>query len=138
MAAYYSAVRSLASTFFGLVSGWDVKGRENLPFKGGLIVACNHISFWDPPMVGSACPRELYFLAKEELFATPLLGPLIRSLHSIPIRRGVADLGYVHVGDRDATLDRRFEIRRRDIRGHGDSPDGDWCRHKPSMRHGAP
>jgi 1-acyl-sn-glycerol-3-phosphate acyltransferase len=92
VAAYYSAVRSLASTFFGLVSGWDVKGRENLPLKGGLIVACNHISFWDPPMVGSACPRELYFLAKDELFATPLLGPLIRSLHSIPIRRGVADL----------------------------------------------
>ena len=92
MAAYYSAVRSLASTFFGLVSGWEVKGRENLPLKGGLIVACNHISFWDPPMIGAACPRELNFLAKEELFATPLLGPLVRSLHAIPIRRGVADL----------------------------------------------
>src|SRR5262245_45861152 len=43
-------------------------------------------------MVGAACPRELHFLAKEELFATPLLGPLIRSVHAIPIRRGVADL----------------------------------------------
>jgi 1-acyl-sn-glycerol-3-phosphate acyltransferase len=57
-----------------------------------LIVACNHISFWDPPMVGAACPRELNFLAKEELFDTPLLGPLIRSVRAIPIRRGVADL----------------------------------------------
>lgn len=92
MAAYYSAVRSLASTFFGLVSGWEVKGRENLPLEGGLIVACNHVSFWDPPMIGAACPRELSFLAKEELFQTPVLGPIIRSLHAIPIRRGVADL----------------------------------------------
>jgi len=90
--AYYSAVRFLASTTFGLISGWEVKGRENVPRQDGLIVACNHISFWDPPMVGAACPRELSFLAKEELFATPLLGPLIRSLNSIPIRRGVADL----------------------------------------------
>jgi 1-acyl-sn-glycerol-3-phosphate acyltransferase len=69
-----------------------VKGRENVPRRGGLIVASNHISFWDPPMVGSSCPRELGFLAKEELFATPVLGPLIRSLNAIPIRRGVADL----------------------------------------------
>jgi 1-acyl-sn-glycerol-3-phosphate acyltransferase len=85
-------VRSLASTAFGLIAGWEVSGRENVPSQDGLIVASNHISFWDPPMVGSACPRELSFLAKEELFSTPLLGPLIRSLNAIPIRRGVADL----------------------------------------------
>lgn len=92
MSAYYSAVRLLASACIGLASGWEVKGRENVPRRGGLIVASNHISFWDPPMVGAACPRELSFLAKEELFATPGLGALIRSLNSIPIRRGVADL----------------------------------------------
>jgi len=57
-----------------------------------LLIASNHISFWDPPMVGSALPREVHFLAKEELFRTPGLGWLIRSLNSIPIRRGVADL----------------------------------------------
>jgi 1-acyl-sn-glycerol-3-phosphate acyltransferase len=90
--AYYSAVRLFASGGFGLISGWEVKGREHVPRSGGLVVASNHISFWDPPMVGSACPRELNFLAKEQLFDTPLLGPLIRSLNSIPIRRGVADL----------------------------------------------
>jgi len=57
-----------------------------------VIVAANHISFWDPPLVGAAMRRESYFLAKEELFATPLLGPMIRSVNAIPIRRGVADL----------------------------------------------
>jgi 1-acyl-sn-glycerol-3-phosphate acyltransferase len=57
-----------------------------------VIVASNHISFWDPPLVGTAAIRELHFLAKEELFRTPILGPLIRGFNAIPIRRGVADL----------------------------------------------
>ncbi len=92
MGAYYSAIRLFASATFGLISGWEVRGRENVPRNGGLIVASNHISFWDPPMVGSALPRESHFLAKEELFETPVLGALIRGLNSIPIRRGVADM----------------------------------------------
>jgi 1-acyl-sn-glycerol-3-phosphate acyltransferase len=58
-----------------------------------VIVAANHISFWDPPLVGTAAVRELSFLAKEELFRTPVLGPLIRSFNAIPIRRGTADKG---------------------------------------------
>lgn len=92
MGSYYSVARFFASSVFGLLSGWEVTGRERVPRSGGVIVASNHISFWDPPMVGAALPRECYFLAKEELFSTPLLGPLIRSVNAIPIRRGLADL----------------------------------------------
>ena len=92
MTLFYSATRLFASGCFGLLTGWDVRGREHIPREGGLLIASNHISFWDPPMVGSALPREVHFLAKEELFRTPGLGSLIRSLNSIPIRRGVADL----------------------------------------------
>ena len=92
MGAYYSAARLFASGCFGFLTGWDVRGRQHVPRSSGLIVASNHISFWDPPMVGAALPREVHFLAKEELFRTPGLGLLIRSLNSIPIRRGVADL----------------------------------------------
>jgi 1-acyl-sn-glycerol-3-phosphate acyltransferase len=92
MGAYYSLVRSVANAVLGALSGWDVAGTERIPRQGGLIVASNHISFWDPPLVGAALPRESHFLAKEELFSTPLLGPAIRSVHAIPIRRGTADL----------------------------------------------
>ena len=76
----------------GALSGWEVRGREHVPPSGGVIVASNHISFWDPPLVGTAAIRELHFLAKEELFRPPVLGSLIRSYNAIPIRRGVADL----------------------------------------------
>lgn len=92
MGAYYSGCRFLARVGFGVVAGWEVRGRERVPASGGLIVASNHISFWDPPLIGAAMPREIHYLAKEELFSTPLLGPLIRSLNAIPIRRGAADL----------------------------------------------
>ena len=92
MGAYYHAARSSAKAVLSVLSGWEVRGAERVPRTGGLIVAANHISFWDPPMVGSALPRGTYFLAKEELFATPILGPLIRSVRALPIRRGTADL----------------------------------------------
>ena len=92
MSLHYSACRFLLGGFVGTLSGWEVRGREHVPPTGAVIVASNHISFWDPPLVGTAAVRELHFLAKEELFRTPVLGPLIRSFNAIPIRRGVADL----------------------------------------------
>lgn len=92
MGLYYSATRLVASGLFRVVAGWEVRGRHHVPLEGGLVVASNHISFWDPPLVGSALPREVHFLAKMELFQTPVLGWIIRSLNAIPIRRGAADV----------------------------------------------
>src|SRR5262249_48969281 len=76
----------------GVLSGWEVRGRETVPKTGAVIVASNHISFWAPLLVGTAAVREQHFLAKEELFRPPVFGWLIRSYNAIPIRRGVADL----------------------------------------------
>ena len=92
MSLHYSASRFVVGVFLGVLTGWKVAGRENVPRSGGLIVASNHVSFWDPPLVGSALPRELSFLAKEELFRPPLFGAVIQAYNAIPIRRGVADL----------------------------------------------
>lgn len=92
MRAYYSVPWIALNAVLGGVYRWEVKGRERVPRTGGLIVASNHVSYWDPPVVGSAIPRETFYLAKEELFASRLFGSLISSYNSIPIRRGVADL----------------------------------------------
>ena len=92
MSLHYSASRFLLGGLVGALSGWEVRGREHVPPTGGVIVASNHISFWDPPLVGTAAIRELHFLAKEELFRPPVLGSLIRAYNAIPIRRGAADL----------------------------------------------
>lgn len=92
MSWYYSAARSLVSGTVGLLTGWEVRGREHVPRKGSVILASNHVSYGDPLMVGAATSRELHFLAKNELFQVPVIGPLIASVNGIPIRRGMADL----------------------------------------------
>ena len=65
-----------------------VTGMGHIPAKGPVIIACNHISFWDPPIMGGVVPRRLLFLAKEELFQNKWFGALIRGYNSIPIQRG--------------------------------------------------
>lgn len=70
-------------------------GRENVPKVGGVIVAFNHRSYWDPVMAGVTCPRRLRFMAKEELFKNPLFGALIKSLGAFPISRGRGDIGAI-------------------------------------------
>lgn len=66
-------------------------GLENVPAQGGVILASNHQSYWDPPVLGISLPRETYFLAKKELFRHKLLGWLISRLHTIPISRDTPD-----------------------------------------------
>ncbi|MGB6518535.1 MAG: lysophospholipid acyltransferase family protein [Candidatus Cybelea sp.] len=68
-----------------------VFGSENVPPTGALIVACNHLSYLDPPLLGSLCPRRIRYMAKKELFAVPVLGSVIRALGAYDVdRRGSA------------------------------------------------
>lgn len=61
-------------------------GRDNLP-QGGFIIASNHNSLIDPPLIGASIPRSVYFMAKKELFDIPILGKIIESTHAFPIDR---------------------------------------------------
>lgn len=82
-------VRLILQTVFR----WRVRGLENLPAAGGLIIASNHISNFDPPLIGCALPltRRIHFMAKIELFKNPLFGRIIFALGAFPVRRGLAD-----------------------------------------------
>lgn len=62
-------------------------GTENVPRTGPLIVACNHTSFLDPPVMGCFVPRQIYFMAKKELFEIPVLGAAIASVGAYPVDR---------------------------------------------------
>jgi 1-acyl-sn-glycerol-3-phosphate acyltransferase len=68
-----------------------VYGAERVPLTGGLVVAANHFSWIDPPALGAASPRTLYFVAKVEAHRVPGLGQLMRSFGAISIRRGESD-----------------------------------------------
>ena len=64
-----------------------VEGRENWPATGGGLVCANHQSYFDPPLVGLACPRRMNYLARDSLFRVPVLGQLIAFFDAIPIDR---------------------------------------------------
>jgi len=81
----------LARILVGLLWGFSTEGSERIPKAGPVLLASNHISGWDPLLVGLGCPRESHFLAKEELFRNPFLGWLIRTYNAIPVRRGASD-----------------------------------------------
>jgi 1-acyl-sn-glycerol-3-phosphate acyltransferase len=89
---HYSLAKSVVGAALHAATGWNVRGREHVPRTGGFVVASNHISFWDPLLIGAVLPREVHYLAKEELFSNPLFGAAIRSVNAIPIRRGMVDL----------------------------------------------
>ncbi len=74
-----------------LLWGLRRSGADRIPQMGPAIIACNHVSNWDPIIVGGACSRELHYMAKGELFRNPLLAWLVRAYNAVPIHRGVLD-----------------------------------------------
>lgn len=72
-----------------------VSGTEHVPEDGGLVVAANHRSYLDPPLLGAWFPRTVHFMAKQELFKIAILGPLIRAVHAFPVDRERADVGAI-------------------------------------------
>ncbi|MCK4302549.1 MAG: 1-acyl-sn-glycerol-3-phosphate acyltransferase [candidate division Zixibacteria bacterium] len=93
---YYSVwilIRFVSKLFFRI----RVSGKEHFPRQGGFIVATNHISYFDPPLVGSWSPRELYYLAKAELFRLGPIGWLLRGVNALPVRRATIDRAAIEV-----------------------------------------
>ena len=78
---------SLFRVMFAVYFRWRIFNPERVPLTGGVILASNHSSFLDPPLVGSALPRAINYLARESLFRFPGIGALLRSWNSVPVDR---------------------------------------------------
>jgi 1-acyl-sn-glycerol-3-phosphate acyltransferase len=89
--AVWAVGRVTIGTAVKLVAPLRVYGAERVPASGGLVVASNHFSWIDPPALGAASPRTLYFMAKVEAHRVPGLGQLMRTFGAFPVRRGESD-----------------------------------------------
>ena len=78
-------------------------GVERIPREGGAVIAANHFSGIDHPLIGSFCPRPVRYLAKAELLEIPVVGDILSWTEIIPVRRGE--------GDRDALRLAREYVR---------------------------
>lgn len=89
--ASWAVGRMIIGTATKAVAPLRVYGAERMPMTGGLVVAANHFSWIDPPALGVASPRTLYFMAKVEAHRVPGLGQLVRTFGAFPVRRGESD-----------------------------------------------
>ena len=87
----YLIVRGILQPFFHVYFRMRRLGREHIPRSGAVIFAANHRSFLDPFVIGTLTRRPVYYVAKKELFAHPVVGWLLNRLGAFPIDRGAGD-----------------------------------------------
>jgi 1-acyl-sn-glycerol-3-phosphate acyltransferase len=87
----YHLFKYIITAFAALFYRHKVYGKEHL-LKGGGIIASNHCSFLDPPLIGSSCPNSIHYLARGSLYHFPAFGWLIRQLNTHPVHRGKGNL----------------------------------------------
>jgi len=88
---FYYIARGLLIGLFKLLTRWQVKGRENVPKEGPVLVVANHLNLADPPLLGVSLNRKVIFMAKEELFRSRITAYFLGGFGSFPVHRGKLD-----------------------------------------------
>jgi len=83
----WSLVSPALHTYFRV----KIHGAEKVPQTGGLIAVSNHASYFDPPLLSNSVRRPVAFMAKEELFKTPVLKQVIKLYGAYPVKRSASD-----------------------------------------------
>lgn len=89
---FYYGMRAVYGFFNGLIWGRRVHDIEHVPLEGGVVLAANHTSTFDPPTIGSVLPRSVSFMAKKELFRNGFLNLVFRGVRAFPVDRKRSDV----------------------------------------------
>ena len=92
---FYSVAKVFIKPVFTAIFNIRVKGIENIPKEGGVLLCPNHIGAVDIINIGAFCPRQITALAKKELFSVPVLGQVIKWLGAVKLDRGGSDVGAI-------------------------------------------
>lgn len=88
---FYWLTRHSLFLFFALFYRHKIFGAEHVA-EGRMIIAANHTSFLDPPIIAASIPEEVSFLARKSLFSSFLLRNLISRLNAYPVEGTSQDL----------------------------------------------
>ena len=88
---FYYVGRLMIRMLLLLLTRWQVRGRENVPSQGPVLVVANHLNLADPPLLFVSLGRRVIFMAKEELFRSGFLSYFIRGFGAFPVHRGQLD-----------------------------------------------
>jgi len=84
----YAVAHAVVRTLGRILLRLRIVGAEHLPPSGPVLIAPNHVSYLDIPLLGAMLDRPLHFMGKSSLFRGRWVGRLYRSLHGFPIERG--------------------------------------------------
>lgn len=90
--SFYQTVYKLFARPVRAIWRVSAEGTENIPEGCGALLVANHTAMMDVLVLEAACPRQIRFMAKKELFKIPLLSSLIKALGAYPVDRGGADV----------------------------------------------
>jgi 1-acyl-sn-glycerol-3-phosphate acyltransferase len=97
---YGTVVHAALGLFRTLDVRLDLAGLEHVPPTGGAVVVMNHVGYLDFALAGvpfyRAQRRLVRFMAKQEVFAHPVGGPLMRGMHHIPVDRASGSSSFRH------------------------------------------
>ena len=96
----YHATRLVAQCLLACVTRVQVLGRENATELHAFILAANHISHFDPPIIATIVRRKVDWMAMAEFFPHPILGPILRAIECFPADRDRADLATIRTAVR--------------------------------------
>ncbi len=88
----YAFIKCLCRAVFKVIGKPEVFGRENIPEEGSFVLAANHQSLLDPPVLIACIPRQITFLAAAYLFKIPLVGLVIRAVGALPVGGGYGSI----------------------------------------------
>jgi len=89
---FYYVARAICWLLLKIFWRVEVKGIDNIPKNGGLILASNHVSYLDPIVLGISIKRKIYFIAKKEAFNNFFGSLLLHNLNAFPVDRGKTDI----------------------------------------------
>ncbi len=82
------------------VGSWHVRGRENEPANGPVLIVCNHLHLADPPIVAASIKLKSVLMAKEELWRNGWTRFWVENFGAFPVRRGGVDREVLHTAER--------------------------------------
>ena len=88
---FYYASRLIVRILLLLLTRRQVRGHDNIPSQGPLLVVANHLSLADPPLLNVSLEREVVFMAKAKLFRFGVLSYFMHGLGAFPVHRGRPD-----------------------------------------------
>lgn len=92
---WYAFLQLWCQFLFVIFFSLRVFGKENVPDKGGVLIASNHQSFLDPILIGVGLKRQIHYMARRSLFKNVFFRWFIKSLNAFPVKREGMNAGAI-------------------------------------------